>query len=107
VPFDGVTYTREQTAIDLLAVEQHCTDGSALKASCSCIQERHLLSLKGHCQEGQAIAENPAEKAFYRLLHQWASETLELVYSTLKKSFSEQKSMYEHLGNNARQIRVN
>lgn len=108
MPFDGIPYTREQTAIDLLGIEEHSTNGSALKANCACIQERHILSLKGHCQEGAAITTDPQEKQFYRDLHVWASENLEFIYETLKRdNFEEQKAMYARLGNESREIRVN
>jgi hypothetical protein len=45
--FDGLEYTRQALAEELALVERHSSDGSAVQAGCSCIEEKHLLMISG------------------------------------------------------------
>jgi hypothetical protein len=72
--FDGLEYTRDNIAIQLLQIETHASDGSALDAGCACIQERHLLALEGFSNEGVALSKNENEKKYYLWLSGFARE---------------------------------
>jgi hypothetical protein len=72
--FDGLKYTREALAEELALIERHATDGSALDAGCSCIQEKHLLMIAGLAREGKTLATDQQEKDFYDKTAQAARE---------------------------------
>ena len=63
--FDGLDYTREALAEELSLVELHAADGSALKAGCACIEEKHLLRIAGLATEGVSLAKDQDEKEYY------------------------------------------
>lgn len=63
--FDSLEYTREALAEELALVERHSSDGSAVEAGCSCIEEKHLLMISGLAREGILMAKSEEEKAFY------------------------------------------
>lgn len=63
--FDGLEYTREALAEELALVERHSSDGSAVEAGCSCIEEKHLIMISGLAREGALMAKTDEEKAFY------------------------------------------
>ena len=64
--FNDLNYTRTQLAKQLLLIEQHAKDGSALNAGCNCIQEKHLLLVEGLAEEGKTITQNQKEKEYYQ-----------------------------------------
>jgi len=72
--FDPLVYTRESLAEELGLIERHATDGSAFKAGCSCIQEKHLLMVSGLTREGVTLASVEKEKEFYGKLGDAARE---------------------------------
>ena len=72
--FDGLEYTREALAEELALVERHSSDGSAVQAGCSCIEEKHLLNLAGLASEGVTLAADAKEKEFYMELAGLARE---------------------------------
>ena len=102
VEFNGLEYTRKEAAKQLLKIEEHSTNGSALEAGCSCIEERHMLSVEGYGDEGQVLAKDPREKEFWNHVSMWARSEMEQIYKTPKNP-----ALYKQLADAARHIRVN
>lgn len=72
--FDDLEYTRESLIKQLLLVQNHGVDGSAVDAGCGCIEDKHLFIIEGYSEEGETIATNPQEKQFYAWVADWARE---------------------------------
>lgn len=64
-PFNDLDYTREALIKQLLLIQNHGVDGSAVDAGCGCIEDKHLFVVEALAEEGETIASNPAEKEFY------------------------------------------
>ena len=65
--FDELEYTRDSLAKQLLLIENHSKDGSVFDG-CTCIEEKHLLTVEALAEEGVTIAKDEKEKQFYREL---------------------------------------
>lgn len=59
-----VQYTRDETVKQLLLIQAHASDGSALRG-CLCLPSKHFYHLEALSEEGIGMSENPKEKAFY------------------------------------------
>lgn len=66
--FDDLDYTRESIIKQLLLIQNHGVDGSAVDAGCGCIEDKHLFVVEALAEEGETIATNPKEKEFYASL---------------------------------------
>lgn len=66
--FDDYPYTRESIIKQLSLIELHTKDGSAVDASCGCIEGKHLYILEGLCEEMVGFTKSIAEKQFYAWL---------------------------------------
>ena len=99
--FDGIEYTRREATKQLLKIEEHVTNGSALDAGCACIQERHLLSFEGYGDEGQAIATATEEKKFWSVASLWARESWKKI---IADPWNEK--VYDCIRDEARMIRL-
>jgi hypothetical protein len=66
--FDDLEYTREALIKQLLLIQNHGVDGSAVDAGCGCIEDKHLLVIEALAEEGETIATDPKEKEFYAQL---------------------------------------
>ncbi len=66
--FDGHDYTERSVLEELLLIERHARDGSAITAGCACIEEKHLLTLAGLASEMPTLSKDQAEKEFYMKL---------------------------------------
>ena len=75
--FDGHDYTERSALEELLLIERHCRDGSAIKAGCACIEEKHLLTLAGLSSEMPTLAKFDGEKEYYMELAAWARQKRE------------------------------
>lgn len=72
--FDGLNYTRNAILEELALIERHARDGSAVDASCACIEEKHLLNLAGLASEGVTLASDKKERDYYMGLANLARE---------------------------------
>jgi hypothetical protein len=70
--FDGHNYTERSVLEELLLIERHARDGSAVTAGCACIEEKHLLTLAGLSSEMPTLSKEDAEKEYYMKLAEWA-----------------------------------
>jgi hypothetical protein len=66
--FNDLDYTRESLIKQLLLVQNHGVDGSAVDAGCGCIEDKHLYVIEAYAEEGETIATDPKEKKFYAQL---------------------------------------
>ena len=104
--FDEYEYTKRDIMYELYAIQKHASDGSALDMHCSCIQEKHLIGLKGASVEAQAVAKDETEKKFYQWLPTWADNMINHVYDVLgRNSRPEEEAMYRDLSAYARELR--
>lgn len=72
VNFDPHAYTEQSVLEELLLIERHARDGSAFNAGCSCIEEKHLLTLSGLSSEMPTLTKDQDEKEYYEKLAEWA-----------------------------------
>lgn len=106
-PFNALDYQRESLAEELYDIQRHATDGSALKAGCACIQEKHLLGVHGLAGEAMTIATDEKEKAFYQNLVDWAAKTRKYILANVHEwKDNEAAAYYTGLGDAARELRV-
>ena len=70
--FDGHDYTEESVLEELSLIERHARDGSAILGGCSCIEEKHLLTLAGLSSEMPTLSKDQNEKEYYANLAEWA-----------------------------------
>jgi hypothetical protein len=63
--FDGHDYTERSVLEELLLIERHSRDGSAIQAGCACIEEKHLLTLAGLASEMPTLAKSEEEAKYY------------------------------------------
>ena len=75
--FDGHDYTERSVLEELLLIERHSRDGSAIQAGCACIEEKHLLTLAGLASEMPTLAKSKDEAEFYMNLAKLAREKRE------------------------------
>jgi hypothetical protein len=88
--FDGHDYTERSCLEELLLIERHCRDGSAIQAGCACIEEKHLLTLAGLASEMPTLAKAQDEQEFYMNLAQTARQLREQI---LDANFKGDKSL--------------
>ena len=72
--FNAEEYTRNSILEELLLIERHARDGSAVEGGCGCIEEKHLLTLSGLCNEAATLMSNPKEAKLYERLGKQARE---------------------------------
>jgi len=70
--FDDLEYTRDALIKELLNVQDHGVDGSAVDAGCRCIETKHFYNIEAKSEEGATIATDPKEKEFYLQLSDFA-----------------------------------
>lgn len=87
--FDGHDYTERSTLEELLLIERHARDGSAVTAGCACIQEKHLLTLAGLASEMPTLSKDENERKFYMKL---AEEARSLREQILEHNFGNSES---------------
>ena len=105
--FEGLDYTHRDLETELYQIQKHATDGSAFKLHCSCIQEKHLLGVKGTASEGVTLAKDLKEQRFYQWLAPWADSTLDNILKVLDMDNREiEAAMYRDLANDVREIRL-
>ncbi len=75
--FDGHDYTERSVLEELLLIERHSRDGSAIQAGCACIEEKHLLTLAGLASEMPTLAKAQDEAEWYMELAQLARQKRE------------------------------
>lgn len=63
--FDEQGYTEDAIIKQLLLIQSHAVDGSAVDGGCSCIQDKHLTTLEGLAEEGETIMSEEKKKKFY------------------------------------------
>lgn len=86
VEFNGRDYTETSVLEELLLIERHARDGSAYNAGCSCIEEKHLLTLAGLASEMPTLSKDEKEKDYYAKLADWARERrLEIIAGNWKQ----------------------
>jgi hypothetical protein len=66
--YTDLGYTRESLIKQLLLIQNHGVDGSAVEAGCGCIEDKHLYIVEALAEEGATIAVDPKEKRFYAQL---------------------------------------
>ena len=72
--FDAWLYTREALEKQLIAIELHGKDGSAVEGGCSCIEEKHIIAVEMLAEEAITFSKTEAEKRFYVYLADLARE---------------------------------
>lgn len=72
--FDEKAYTEDSIIKQLLLIQSHASDGSAIDGGCTCIQDKHLTTLEGLSEEGQTIMNEEKKKRFYGDLADLARE---------------------------------
>jgi len=104
--FDEYNYTKRDIMYELYAIQKHASDGSALDLHCSCIQEKHLIGLKGASVEALAVSKDEKEKKFYQWLPSWADSWIDHVYDVLSENNrAKEEEMYIELAEEARTLR--
>ena len=63
--FDAEEYTRDSIVQQLLLTELHARDNSAVEGGCGCIEEKHLTTIIGLCNESATLMANKDEIDFY------------------------------------------
>lgn len=63
--FNDLEYTREALIKQMLLIQNHGVDGSAVEGGCGCIEDKHLYVVEALAEEGATIATDPKEKEFY------------------------------------------
>ena len=85
--FNGHEYTQTSVLEELLLIERHARDGSAVEAGCGCIEEKHLLTLSGLSSEMPTLTKSDKEKDFYARLAETARELRKMVIDADFPSF--------------------
>jgi hypothetical protein len=70
--FDDREYTLDSLIKELVLIEKHSKDGSALDAGCACIESKHLYAVEGLAEEGVLFAMSKQEREFYEKLAELA-----------------------------------
>ena len=106
--FDGEKYTNDSLIEELLLIERHCKDGSAAKAHCSCIQDKHMKTVIALAKEGKPLTKNVKLKGFYESLQAYGEKRLQSIYDLIKSepSMEEEISFYNVLSDEIRLFRV-
>jgi hypothetical protein len=106
--FDGEEYESNRIIRQLLDIEEHCVDGSAVKQGCSCIQDRHLQALASAAEQYAVISKKDSNKAFGRKVAEYADTRLKSVYAFHAKQPSEKESedFYAKMADEVRSIRL-
>lgn len=106
--FNAEDYTNNSLIEELLLIERHAKDGSAAKAKCSCIQDKHLKTVIALAKEGKPLTQNSKLLSFYNSLQDWAEKRLESVYDHVKKTNSEAEEnvFYDNLAVEVREWRI-
>ena len=111
--FDGETYEANRIIRQLLDIEEHCTDGSAVNQGCTCIQDRHLQALASAGQQYAEIAKKAQNKEFGRKVASWSDFTLKTVYdfhqqhpNDTKGYRNDAEEFYQALSDHCRSIRL-
>lgn len=63
--FNAEEYTRDSIVQQLLLSELHARDNSAVEGGCGCIEEKHLTTIIGLCNEAATLMSDPDEIDFY------------------------------------------
>lgn len=63
--FNAEEYTRDSIVQQLLLTELHARDNSAVEGGCGCIEEKHLTTIIGLCNESATLMSNKEEVDFY------------------------------------------
>ena len=89
--FDATKYQPEALIDELLLIERHCKDGSAAKAKCACIQEKHMRTLVALAKESVPLM--PDKSAFFHALSDWGELRLQSIYHHIGENPSESQSV--------------
>jgi len=73
--FNDYDYTRDAILKQLVLIELHGKDGSAVDAGCQCINTKHTYILEGLAEEMQGFAKSPAERQYYAKLAELMRQT--------------------------------
>jgi hypothetical protein len=107
--FDGETYESNRIIQQLIDIEEHCLDGSAVLQGCSCIQDRHLQGLTSAAKQYGSIAVKQENRQFGADLAVYAETRLKTVYDFHQKHTNEDTkaawSFYLDLAKEVRAIR--
>lgn len=89
--FNDLDYTTDALMKQLILVQNHVDDGSAVTAGCNCIETKHLFAISGYAEEGQSFAETPEQKEWFGRLQSWAEENRKSLLGTpaSKERFAE------------------
>ena len=71
-PFNDRDYTEDSLVKQLLAIENHSKDGSAVDGGCSCIEGKHFYGVELYAEEGQGFALSKEEREWYADVADWA-----------------------------------
>lgn len=66
--FNERKYTQDAIIKELILIEKHSKDGSAVEGGCACIESKHLYALEGLAEEGKGFSLSAKEKEFYSQL---------------------------------------
>jgi len=73
--FNDRDYTRDSILKQIVLVELHGKDGSAVDAGCACIETKHTYMLEGLFEEAVGFALSQKERDFYT----WTSELMRVL----------------------------
>ncbi len=111
--FDGEEYEKNRIIRQLLDIEGHATDGSAVLEGCSCIQDRHVQTLASAANQYGVIASKAENKEFGRQTSVYAEELLKKVYAfhaanaSSSKDYTEKAwQFYGRIADEVREIRL-
>lgn len=106
--FDAEIYQPEALISELLLIEKHCKDGSAAKAHCSCIQDKHMRTVIALADESVPLTKDPAKKNFYFNLSEWGKQALQGIYDHIKRDPTDEQEIkfYDQLDEAVREWRV-
>ena len=79
--FNDRDYTQDALIKELVLIEKHSKDGSAIEGGCSCIESKHLYGVEGLSEEGQGFGLSAKEKLFYSKLADFARKTRKTIDS--------------------------
>lgn len=103
--FDEQAYTEDSIIKQLLLIQAHASDGSAVDGGCTCIQDKHLTILEGLSEEGMTIMADEKKKQFYadvadmvrKLRKTIVSEEYELPHNPITSGSGHVKSCEEKI----------
>lgn len=108
--FDGETYESNRIVQQLIDIEEHCVDGSAVEAGCTCIQDRHLQALTSAAKQYGSISKKQENRQFGADLATWTEKRLKSVYDFHQKTANTDKkalwAFYLQLAKEVRKIRL-